>query len=293
MARNGSKGPLGGVTAPQGTLRISDLSRLTGVPMSTLRVWEDRGLLKPRYTKSGYRLFDSEHIDRALDIKRMRTVQGLGIAAIKASIRPERKRVRTSAGQRNEGGKPGHANGPNPLGSRLRELRHARKLTMREVSEKTGVDQTVLASIERTSLGVQIPVLQALAKSYDVTLTSLMDQTPLTGSREVVTRAGKGRILPTLGHGLRIEQLATGKDMMDFQRWFIKPGVHSHGSYNHDGEELIYVMVGEFEITLQDERVYLLRQGDSIYFKSSWKHSWINPGETTAILIWVNTPPTF
>lgn len=271
-------------------LKISDLSRLTGVPVSTLRVWGERGLLTPRVTPAGYRIYNQDHVKQATDIKRLRTLQGLSIAAIKAALPGD-----DASGHANpvtSGNEP-DANSTNSVGARLRSLRQARKLTIREVANQTGIPQSVLASIERTSLGVQIPEGKTLASFYGVTLTSLM-ATPLTEhNKEVISASDGSQVLPTLGKGLRIEQLATGRDMMDCQRWFIEPGVNSHGAYSHDGEEFVYVLFGEFKITVEETRVHHLRQGESIYFKSNWKHSWSNPGQTTTVLIWVNTPPSF
>ena len=272
-------------------LKISDLSRLTGVPVSTLRVWGERGLLTPRVTPAGYRIYNEDHVKQATDIKRLRALQGLSIAAIKAAL-PDSD-VSSDPKEHHASGKEQDVAAPNPVGAKLRALRQARKLTIREVANQTGIPHSVLASIERTSLGVQIPEAKTLASFYGVTLTSLM-ATPLTeDNKEVISASEGGQVLPTLGKGLKIEQLATGRDMMDCQRWFIEPGVNSHGAYSHDGEEFVYVLFGEFKITIEETRVHHLRQGESIYFKSNWKHAWSNPGQTTTVLIWVNTPPSF
>lgn len=272
-------------------LKISDLSRLTGVPVSTLRVWGERGLLTPRVTPAGYRIYTQDHVKQVADIKRLRTLQGLSIAAIKAAL-PNGDTYSDQSIEETQTEKRQYST-TNSVGDKLRSLRQSRKLTIREVANQTGIAQSVLASIERTSLGVQIPEAKTLASFYGVTITSLM-ATPLTeDNKEVISASEGGQVLPTLGKGLRIEQLATGRDMMDCQRWFIEPGVNSHGGYSHDGEEFVYVLFGEFRITIEETRVHQLRQGDSIYFKSNWKHAWSNPGQTTTVLIWVNTPPSF
>ncbi|MBR1089385.1 MerR family transcriptional regulator [Bradyrhizobium manausense] len=267
-------------------LKISDVSRLTGVPISTLRLWGDRGLLQPDISPTGYRLFTEDHVKQATNIKRLRTIQGLSIAAVKATL----------AGNISAEDQSSEPN-PEPIaeavGTKLRALRQAAKLTLREVAEKTGISASVLASIERTSLGVHIPEAKSLAAFYGVTLTSLMSGQSSNSGSEIVIREHGGSVLPTLGKGLRVEQLGSGREMMDCQRWYIEPGVGSHGSYSHDGEEFVYVLLGEFDITLEDSRSHHLRQGESIYFKSTWKHSWRNPGHNVCVLLWVNTPPTF
>lgn len=261
-------------------LRISDLSRLTGIPVSTLRYWCDQNLLTPYVTPAGHRYFEQRHVTEAANIQRLRKVQGLSITAVKSTIpAPE------------YAAKP--ANVGNTVGDNLRKLRLQAKLTLRELSHRTGIDQSVLASIERTSLGVNIPEAKELARYFGLTLTELMISDVEHPSRPLRTSSSGGPLQPTLGTGLRIEQMASGRGMMDCQRWYIEPSINSHGAYEHDGEEFIYVLFGQFLITIGDDDQYRLGQGESIYFQSSLKHSWSNPGQTTTVLLWVNTPPTF
>ena len=37
----------------------------------------------------------------------------------------------------------------------------------------------------------------------------------------------------------------------------------------------------------------VLREGDSFWFESTHAHRWLNPGDREAVLLWINTPPTF
>lgn len=272
-------GESGSEAGAKATLRISDLSRLTGISVSTLRYWCDQNLLTPHVTVTGHRQFAQRHVSEALNIQRLRKIQGLSITALKSAILPA-------------------SSGPEPretistVGDRLRRLRQTAKLTLRELSKRTGIDQKVLASIERTSLG-GIPETKALASYYGLTLTELMAGDTLAGQQTVIIPKSGGLLQPTLGSGLRIEQMASGKSMMDCQRWYIEPGISSHGAYEHDGEEFIYVLFGQFQITIQGDKQHNLGQGESIYFPSTLRHAWLNPGQTTTILLWVNTPPTF
>ncbi len=72
----------------------------------------------------------------------------------------------------------------------------------------------------------------------------------------------------------------------------VAPGAGSEDYYSHEGEEFIFVTKGRLNIFLESEQ-YQLRTGDSFYFQSSARHRWENPGTTEALLLWINTPPTF
>ncbi len=45
-------------------LQIGEAARATGVPSKTLRYYEDLGLVRPDRTESGYRLYDSNQLER-------------------------------------------------------------------------------------------------------------------------------------------------------------------------------------------------------------------------------------
>ncbi|MDH2400151.1 helix-turn-helix domain-containing protein [Bradyrhizobium sp. SSUT18] len=74
------------------------------------------------------------------------------------------------------------------FGAELRRLRLARKLTIRAVAEALDIHASLLASVEKTSLGVDIPLLKRLASFYEVTLEQIMGIEPTAPDREIVTR---------------------------------------------------------------------------------------------------------
>jgi quercetin dioxygenase-like cupin family protein len=72
----------------------------------------------------------------------------------------------------------------------------------------------------------------------------------------------------------------------------IEPGGGSKGSYSHIGEECGIVLKGMLEINLNG-KAYRVARNESFYFSSQDPHSWLNPGKTKAVVIWVVSPPTF
>ncbi|MGV9408338.1 MerR family transcriptional regulator [Nocardia sp. NPDC003693] len=58
-------------------MRISQLAARSGVPATTLRFYEDTGLLIPERTAAGYRLYDQDAVDRLAFIA---TAKRLGLS---------------------------------------------------------------------------------------------------------------------------------------------------------------------------------------------------------------------
>lgn len=55
---------------------------------------------------------------------------------------------------------------------------------------------------------------------------------------------------------------------------------------NHPGEELMLMLEGTMEWTIEGER-YLLGAGDSIHFRTDRPHAWGNPAEEPARALWL------
>lgn len=265
--------------------RISDVARTVAVSTGTVREWERQGLLHPRRTGSGFRIYDDADIDRARQIQRMRAVQGLNLAAVRLALDA------SDRGARKSGRRPHAGNARSGIGVTLRRLRLRRRLSLKQVSAAVGISTSALSLIERTSRGMTIAVVKRLADYFGVTVTSLAD---VKANRSTtVVRSGEGALVPLWGHGIEVRELAAGERLLDCQEWTLLPGAGSEGAYRHEGEEFIRVLEGSFEIVLDGTERNLLGKGDSIHFSSTRMHDWRNPGRRHTRLLWVNTPPTF
>lgn len=262
--------------------KVSELSAATGVPPATLRLWEQHGLIIPSRTASGYRMYSEDDFARVHQIVRLRSVQGLNLAAIKSSLDGNDLAPHETV----SGDSP-----PPRLGYEIRRLRREKGLTIKELATLVQVSSSVVSTLERTSRGASVPLLRAIAGALGVTVTELTASPE--GTPKAVIRRGEGRQLPSLGKGIQIRELASGPRMMDCQEWTLDPGAGSEGFYRHEGEEFIRVLDGSFEIEVEGLGLATLSQGDSIYFESHRAHSWRSVGTTPCRLLWVNTPPTF
>lgn len=263
--------------------KVSEISAATGVPPATLRLWEQHGLLDPSRTASGYRLYSEDDFARVHQIVRLRSIQGLNLAAIKSTLDGN---APATGGEQAGGEAPSSR-----LGQEIRRLRRKKGLTIAAFAGELGVSISTLSTVERTSRGVSLSLLKRIAEALGVTITALTANHG--GTPKAVVRSGEGRQLPSLGRGIRIHELASGPRMMDCQEWVLAPGAGSEGFYHHEGEEFIRVLQGTFEIEVEGLGLAVLNEGDSIYFESRRAHAWRCIGSIACKLVWVNTPPTF
>ena len=206
----------------------------------------------------------------------LRKVQGLNAAAIVQLLKKEGK-VRPAA--------DGNAGA---IGAHLRQLRARKRLSLAQVAEAVGISVGFLSALERSQMSGSVGTLRKLARFYK---TNILDFFGANGASSRQVRPSQRKVLEA-GNGVRMELLAWGNTVMEPHLFRIAPEAGSGESYAHEGEEFIYVLRGELEISVDGEE-YLLKSGDSFYFESATPHRWKNPGRKETLLLWVNTPPTF
>jgi len=257
-------------------LKIGEVAKKVGVSPSVIRSWESLGLTRPRRTQSKYRLYTAEDVKLLKRARFLRRVRGLNAAAIVQLLRREGK------------ARPARDGNAGAIGAHLRQLRARRKQSLARVAQAVGISVGFLSALERSQMSGSVGTLRKLARFYKTNILDFFDANG-TGSRQV--RPTERKVLQA-GEGVRMELLAWGNTVMEPHLFRVAPEAGSGDPYTHEGEEFIYVLRGDLEIAVGDEK-YRLRTGDSFYFESATPHRWKNPGRKETWLLWVNTPPTF
>jgi DNA-binding transcriptional MerR regulator/quercetin dioxygenase-like cupin family protein len=262
----------------KGYLHISDVSRRVGISPSILRSWENLGLLSPARTKSGYRLYTHADVRILKRAQFLRRARGLNAPAIVHLLKSE--------GVLSKGGTPSPQIS---VGQHLRRLRQKGGHSLARVARAVEVSVGFLSGLERGQMTASVSTLRRLARFYKVNILSLFDPSE---SNPGVVHPSERKVMEA-GKGVRMELLSWGNTQMEPHLFCIAPEAGSGASYAHEGEEFLFVLKGELEISLDGGDTKVLRQGDSFYFQSSTEHRWRNSGKKEAQVLWVNTPPTF
>ena len=178
------------------------------------------------------------------------------------------------------------------LGPRIRALRQARHLTLRELAERAGVTESFLSQVEREVTSPSIASVQKIARGLDLAIAELFVEEAPHGS--VVRRADRRRIAYP-GLSAVDEFLTAGLDgRLQVILSTVEPGGGTGDeAYAHDSdEEVVIVLSGRLELWVADER-YVLEEGDAVTYSSRLKHRNKNIGDTTAIVLFCLTPPSF
>lgn len=211
-----------------------------------------------------------------------------------AQTPPARTRTRAQATQAQVAAPPAHP--ADSLGVRLKHARMVRKLTLKALADEVGCSESLLSKLERGHTSPSLATLHNIAQALGTHIGAL-----LGGPGPNPSPVQRAHERPTAGFpsanrhaSIMLERVivpAPGQ-LLQGDIHVIEPNASSDEQISHAGEELGYVIEGELELTLADER-YLLQSGDTFYFPSTLPHSYRNPGSTATRVLWVNTPPTF
>src|SRR5216684_8666286 len=257
-------------------LKIGDVARQVGISPTVIRMWESLGLTRPRRTASKYRLYSREDISLLKRASFLRKVRGMNAPAIVQTLKRE-----------------GLVHAPRDgaagaIGARLRQLRLKKGTSLATVAKAAGISVGFLSALERSQMSASVGTLRKLARYYK---TNILDFYDTAEPNKHLVRPDARKVLEA-GRGVRMELLAWGNTVMEPHLFSIAAGAGSGDSYTHVGEEFLFVLKGELEIFLREQK-YRLKSGDSFYFESAVPHNWTNPGLSETLVLWVNTPPTF
>lgn len=179
----------------------------------------------------------------------------------------------------------------NHVGEKVRTLRMARRMSLRSLGEATGTTASFLSQLERGLSGVNTSTLMRIAGALGISLADLFTQaTPPLG--RVLRKSQRPALPPAEGYRKMMLSMRPIRDMEVYVGEFDPGGSTGDAPYSHgNSQELFFVIRGEVELTLGDER-HVLSAGDSIEYRSSVPHKTVNIGTETAEVLWMIAPPT-
>jgi transcriptional regulator with XRE-family HTH domain len=173
------------------------------------------------------------------------------------------------------------------VGSRVKSLREAMDLSLRDLAERTDVSAAMLSQVERGDTSPTLAVAQKIAAGLDLTLSQLLR---LDEDRHVViVRERDRRTRRRRGH--RVEELTPPLpgQRADVSVHTLAPGattgapddppMHEPGS-----RETAVVLEGEVELFI-DGRRHQLADGDTVTYDADLPHHFENNASSEARLI--------
>lgn len=180
------------------------------------------------------------------------------------------------------------------VGKKIKELRTNNSMTLKDLSEKTGLSTGFLSQLERGLTTIAIDSLQNIAEELNVDLSYFF--TTQKNQDEIILRSYERQlseiINPQFIH-FHLSNDLSNKDLLPrLIEIFPMERTEVIKGYPHKGEEFVYVLEGVLTLII-DNQEHIMYPGDSAHYVSSTMHNWANYTNKTLKILSVHTPNSF
>ncbi len=179
----------------------------------------------------------------------------------------------------------------NPVGRRVRALREAHGLSLRDLAGRSGVSAPMLSQVERGETSPTIAVAQRIAAGLDLPLSTLLrlderQHVALVRKANRRTERRDGHVVQELTQTVPGERAAVTVHTL-------RPdgrtgGAHDRPVHAPGSRETVVVQTGRLTLVIDEER-HVLGEGDAVTFDADLPHHFENPSRRAAIFLAVVT----
>ncbi len=177
------------------------------------------------------------------------------------------------------------------IGERLQALRKAQKMSLTELSEKSGVQMATLSRVENKKMVGTLESHIQIAKALGIDVTELYKG--LTQENAIID-LGTDKNTDIFTHSEAASFEILTKNVMNKKMMPTLVRIEEDGKTNKEQarggtEKFIFVLEGRAEVNINDQ-VFTLHKYNTLYFDGSLPHYFRNIGKGALKLICVGTP---
>ena len=176
-----------------------------------------------------------------------------------------------------------------PIGPRIKALRDAGGLSLRDLAERTGVSAPMLSQVERGETSPTLAVAAKIAAGLELTLSQLL-RLDEGGSVQIVRAADRRRGgAKRRGHAFEVLTPPLPGLRAELSRHVLAPRAQTGGPgdapmHEPGSREIALVEAGPAALVIDGER-HELATGDTVTFDADLPHHFKNPGPGEAAIL--------
>ena len=178
------------------------------------------------------------------------------------------------------------------IGHKLRELRVRRKLTLEELSKKSGVQLATLSRIENLKMVGSLESHLNIAKALNIEVTELYSE--LVSPKDKAEVESPKSTSEIFTHSDKASYEILTKNVFNKKMMPVMMRIESGGKTQMEKSDLgtekfLFVLEGEIKVSVADE-TFRLQKHNTLYFDAALPHSYTNGGKTNARMLVIGTP---
>ena len=174
---------------------------------------------------------------------------------------------------------------------RIKTIRNARGMTLKELGAKTNLSVSFLSQVERGLSSMTLTSLRKISRALEVPMKDIVS---VEDSNDYTNRTDAQMIM-RLGKNFKGFVRLSGRfpdRVLDCFLLVLNPHDINMELSSHEGEEFYFVTKGRALFVVGDEQ-YVINEGESIHYPSSFLHRVENHGDTELCMICAITPSIF
>ncbi|MGY0692181.1 helix-turn-helix domain-containing protein [Virgibacillus sp. FSP13] len=174
---------------------------------------------------------------------------------------------------------------------KIKNLRLENEMTLKDLSEQTGLSVSFLSQIERGSSSLAITSLKKISDAFNMNISYFFEEIE---NHNYALHKEEQKPFKLEGSNVTHVRLAGKFPERKMEPLMVRlpPNQQFIEKHSHPGEEFYYVSEGIVIFKIEDKE-YVLNAGDSIHFPSEKVHQWKNPTNHDSVLVSVLTPVIF
>lgn len=179
------------------------------------------------------------------------------------------------------------------IGPKIKTLRMEYGYSLQGLADRSDVSAAAIHKIEQGGMVPTVTTILKIAAALNRPASYFVEDADDEGYPTVMTHADARKPIYTSHTGIALAGISGpyGEFLVAAARATIVPAASSGSkSMQHPGEELVFMLSGEFEFVV-GKTTHRLVSGDSLHFRAQQPHSWRNPTDVDAVAIWMALRP--
>ena len=171
--------------------------------------------------------------------------------------------------------------GLTPVGQKIKTVRLGKKMSLDNLANETGFSTAYLKQIEAGDEMPPVGALLQISRALQIDSALFLreeEESKLSDRIQAYAKRTDNYAYATLTPGAENKHLKAFRVQIEAQQ------AHKGVGYQHEGEEFVYVLSGQVEISVGDH-VNRLGPTDSLHFNSAIQHHMRNVGKEDAELL--------
>ena len=177
------------------------------------------------------------------------------------------------------------------IGEKLHAIRKAKRISLTELSEKSGVQMATLSRIENKKMVGTLESHMQIAKALGIDVTELYKG---LSHQNAIIDFGQDKNTDVFTHSDEASFEILTKNIMNKKMMPTLVRIEEGGKTNKEqaqggAEKFIFVLDGHVEININNQ-IFILHKYNTLYFDAALPHFYRNTGKGAVKLICVGTP---